>query len=318
VLISPARNLRPGGSIAGAAETTCPLCPGGAELPWPFEVAVFDNRFPSLVPDAVDPPDPLAGPSRGRCQVVVYTPDHRSASLTELSTGQLVELVAVLRERTSALWDEGFDYVMAFENRGVEVGATLAHLHGQIYALGHLPATIRTKLEQHTRHRAAGDGCLGCTLVGDDLAGDRVLAVTDGFTAAVPYAPRWPFEVHVRARRHGAGRLADLDAGEIVDLARTLDAVVARYDGLYGKALPYMMCVQESPAGAAGDWHLHVEFFPPHRGADRLKIRASVETALDVFINDTVPEETAARLAAVPVPARSWDGVALPEFRDAR
>jgi UDPglucose--hexose-1-phosphate uridylyltransferase len=139
----------------------------------------------------------------------------------------------------------------------------------------------------------------------------------DTFSIAVPFAPRWPFEVHVRARPHGIRRLGDLSDAQLIDLAGALHDVVAHYDALYGIDLPYMMCFQEAPAGDLGDWHLHVEFLPPHRDADRLKVRASVETALGVFINDTVPEVSAARLAAVDVEPRHWGQCTVPAIVDA-
>ena len=283
VLIAPRRNTRPGGNVDASdtpsADTsgTCPLCPGGPELPLPFEVAVFDNRFPSLAPNATDPERPWTAGSTGRCQVVVYTPDHCCRSLTDLSGEQLIELVTVLRDRTQALWAEGYDYVMAFENRGAAVGATLDHLHGQIYAFGHLPPVTATKLAQHRRHRRDGQLCLGCTLARE---ADRQIVANDTFLVAVPFAPRWPYEVQVLARRHGLRRLGDLTDGELIDLAGALHDVVGRYDALFDMPLPFMMCVQEAPAGG-DDWHLHVEFMPPHRSADRLKVRASVETSLE-------------------------------------
>ena len=303
VIMSPARNTRPGGTIAVSSDP-CPLCPGGPELPWPFDVAVFDNRFPSLAPTAPVADDGLAASSTGRCQVVVYTPDHSCRSLAGLSAQQLIDLVAILRDRTSALWAEGHRYVMAFENRGAVVGATLDHLHGQLYALDHLPPAIHTKLARHTAHRRDDKRCLGCTLVAEDI--DRVIAANDTFSVAVPYAARWPFEVHVRARPHGLGRLADLTDSQVVDLAAALRDVVARYDGLFGMDLPYMMCIQESPTTPSGDWHLHVEFLPPNRSANLLKVRASVETALGTFINDSVPETSAARLADIDVASENW------------
>jgi UDPglucose--hexose-1-phosphate uridylyltransferase len=139
----------------------------------------------------------------------------------------------------------------------------------------------------------------------------------DTFSIAVPFAPRWPLEVHVRARPHGIRRLGDLSDAQLIDLAGALHDVVARYDALYGIDLPYMMCFQEAPGGDLGDWHLHVEFLPPHRDADRLKVRASVETALGVFINDTVPEVSAARLAAVDVEPRHWGQCTVPAIVDA-
>lgn len=320
VLVSPSRNVRPSTTTTGAAAPACPLCPGGPELPGAYELAVFDNRFPSLsplAPDVAPGLDGVTGPSRGRCLVVVYTSEH-IADLADLTPQQFANVIAVWRDRTAELWREGWEYVMAFENHGSDVGATLPHLHGQIYALDHLPPVTQQKLTSHIRHRDVHDECLGCRLIADDLGSDRVILDSDHFLVATPYAARWPLETHVRAKQHGVGRLADLDDDAALDLARALDEVVTRYDALWGFELPYLMCVQEAPAGPEGrtdDWHLHVELLPPHRNAQRLKVRASVETALGVFINDTVPEAVAAELRAVPVTPRDWSGVTVPIVR---
>jgi UDPglucose--hexose-1-phosphate uridylyltransferase len=318
VLISPTRNVRPSATTSGAGAPVCPLCPGGTELPGPFDVAVFENRFPSLSPSSPDADGDLVAPSRGRCLVVVYTPEHVE-HLVDLSRQQFANVVSVWRDRTAALWSEGYDYVMAFENHGNDVGATLAHLHGQIFALDHLPPVIGTKLACHVRHRADHDDCLGCRLVADDLASERVIHENGHFVAAVPFAPRWPLEVHVRAKQHGTGRLSDLTDDAALDLVRALSDVVTRYDHLWGFELPYLMCVQESPPGrfdGADDWHLHVELLPPHRNAHRLKVRASVETALGVFINDTVPESFAGSLRSVDAPSHDWSDVRVPDVHD--
>ena len=245
--------------------------------------------------------------------MVVYTSDHEG-SLSTLSPAQVARVVALWRDRCAALWAQGHDYVMAFENHGVEVGATLSHPHGQIYALPFLPPATIAKVAAIDQHRRERAGCLGCELVAADAGAARDVVVNDSFTVAVPFAARWPFEVHVRARRHGCGRLGDLTDGEAVDLARAIRSVTARYDGLFGRELPYMLCVQEAPAGSP-DWHLHVELLPPHRDEHRLKIRASVETALGLFLNDTLPEESAQRLAAVRVDDGSWSGVFVPADR---
>jgi UDPglucose--hexose-1-phosphate uridylyltransferase len=322
VLVSPARNTRPGGRVGGASSTSCPLCPGGPELPWPYEAAVFDNRFPSLSPLAPAVDGHLVSGSAGRCQVVVYTPEHDGSAAT-LTPAQLARVVAVWRDATSALWRDGHSYVMAFENRGTAVGATLPHPHGQLYAFGHLPPTVCQKLAAVHDHRAREGSCLGCVLAAEDDASGRVVVANDSFVVAVPFAARWPYEVHIRARRHGLGRLGDLTPDEALDLAKVVHDLVRRYDGVFGFELPYMMCVQEAPAArdrqaALADWHLHVELLPPHRSAHKLKVRASVETALGVFINDTLPEDTAARLAAVAVEPASWEGVIVPTIVEGR
>ena len=317
ILVSPARNVRPSTTTTGDGAPPCPLCPGGPELPGPFGLAVFENRYPSMSPHA---PEPIAGndlvaSSRGRCLVVVYTAEHVE-HLADLSLQQFADVVAVWRERSTALWAEGHDYVMAFENHGSDVGATLPHLHGQIYAYGHLPPTTATKLASHDHHRRVNGDCVGCRLVAEDLDSDRVIHANDHFVAAIPFASRWPLEVHVRARRHGVGRLGDLADDAALDLVRALSDVVRRYDRLWGFPLPYMMCVQEAPPEHCGpgteDWHLHVELLPPHRNPLRLKVRASVETAAGSFINDTLPEQVAAELRAVEVDALDWTGVAVP------
>ena len=317
VLVSPARNVRPSTTLTGGAAPVCPLCPGGPELPGAFDLAVFDNRFPSMSPDAPDVHDEsgLTAASRGRCLVVVYTDEHLE-SFSALSLQQFGNVVAVWRDQTAALWADGYDYVMAFENHGSDVGATLPHLHGQVYALDHLPPVTASKLASHTRHREIHDECVGCRLVADDLASERVIHENDHFIAAVPFASRWPLEVQVRAKEHGTGRLSDLSDPAALDLVSALSSTVRRYDHLWGFELPYMMCVQEAPPPRCGpgaaDWHLHVELLPPHRSAGRLKVRASVESALGVFINDTIPEQIASALRSVEPAALDWTGVTVP------
>jgi UDPglucose--hexose-1-phosphate uridylyltransferase len=307
VAISPARNTRPQSRSVGGHVPSCPLCVGGPEVPFDYEAAVFDNRFPTLLRDAPVPPslDGPTAPSRGVCEVVLYTPTH-TGSLATLTARELARVVAIWTDRSAALFDDPtLRYVLVFENRGEDVGATLSHPHGQIYALDHVPPYARTRVRVTTQHREAHGTCVSCEVVArDDAAPSRPIATNDSFHMAVPFAPNWPYEVHVRARRHGAGRLTDLDDGERRDLATALRDVVRRYDQLHeGTPLAYMMVCQQAPVGDDGvpvpDWHLSFEFLPPNRGPDKLKVRASVETAAGLFINDTVPEDSAALLAGV-------------------
>ena len=185
VAVSPARNQRPGGLATGASTPTdtCPLCPGGVELPFDFDAAVFDNRFPSLVPEPPAVYGDLEGPSVGRCQVVVYTDAH-TGSLATLPRAEVARVVAIWSDRSRALWDEGFSYVMAFENRGPGVGATLSHPHGQLYAFGHIPPAVQTKQNAYVWHREHERACLGCRLASLDDASERVVFANDSFNVA--------------------------------------------------------------------------------------------------------------------------------------
>lgn len=304
VAISPQRNARPLDTEPAAEdELGCPICPGGIELPFPYEAAVFENRFPSLVADPPPPPPgDLTGPARGRCEVVVYTPRHE-ASFGALASDELGSLLAIWIDRARELWaDERHEFVMIFENRGAEAGATLAHPHGQIYAFDHLPPITAAKAEAHLRHRERTGGCLGCEVVRREDGEARVVAENGSLVVGVPFAPRWPYEVAVRARRHGLRRLADATPAEQLDLMRALHDVSLRYDALFGLEAPYLMVAQEAPRSQP-DWHLAFEFFPFRRSRRTNKVRASVETATGLFLNDVLPEQAARTLAAVEVPA---------------
>jgi UDPglucose--hexose-1-phosphate uridylyltransferase len=310
--IAPARNARPLDSVSdiGASDTAtpepsdpCPFCPGGREVPFPYEAAVFDNRFPSFRPAPPPAPalDGTTGPALGRCEVVLYTHRHE-ASFGELSPTELARVLAVWIDRSGELWsDPAHAYVCVFENRGPDVGATIAHPHGQVYALDHVPPVVASKAAAHRRHRERSGTCLSCEATLVNARSDRVVSANDSFVAAVPFAARWPFEVAVRAQRHGLRRLADLAPVEQRDLALSLQDVVRRYDALFGFPLPYMMVAQEAPADEP-DWHLAFELYPLHRAPGVPKIRAGVETGLGLFLNDVAPEDAARQLAALPVP----------------
>jgi UDPglucose--hexose-1-phosphate uridylyltransferase len=304
VALSPARNVRPLDTTGGDRdENGCPVCPGGIELPFPYDAAVFENGFPSLVAEPPPPPPiPLTAPSCGRCEMVVYTSRH-DASFGRLAPVELGRLLAIWTDRSGELWaDERHDFVMICENRGADAGATLSHPHGQIYAFDHLPPITAAKAEAHRRHRAEEGVCLGCELVERESASPRIVAPNDSFAVGVPFAARWPYEVAVRARRHGAARLGDLTPAEQLDLARALRDVALRYDALFEFEIPYLMVAQEAPRDQP-DWHLAFELFPFHRNRSTTKIRASIETATGLFLNDVLPENAARALAELEVAA---------------
>lgn len=305
VAIAPARNARPLDSPAetGGAEP-CVFCPGGREVPFPYDAAVFDNRFPSFRPEPPPAPhlDGPTAPARGRCEVVLYT-DRHDACFAGLSSTELARVVAIWIDRSRELWgDPAHQYVCVFENRGAEVGATITHPHGQIYALDHVPPVTAAKSAAHDRHRRREGRCLSCDATRIDDASARVVSANESFVVAVPFAARWPFEVAIRARRHGLGRLADLSPEEQRDLALALRDVTRRYDALFDFQLPYMMVAAEAPNGQP-DWHLAFELYPLHRAPGTTKIRASVETGLGLFLNDVAPEDAARRLAGLDVRA---------------
>jgi UDPglucose--hexose-1-phosphate uridylyltransferase len=83
--------------------------------------------------------------------VVVYTDDH-DGSFGTLAPQRAEALMWVWRHRYAELGErEDIDYVFIFENRGVEVGVTLHHPHGQIYGYPFLPPVPALELAADAR-----------------------------------------------------------------------------------------------------------------------------------------------------------------------
>ena len=283
----------------------CPLCPTlpgrpQTEIPYPaFEIAVFDNRFAAFQAP------------RGAAEVVVYTDQH-DASFGTLPAERAEALMWVWRHRYQELGErDGVHYVLVFENRGVEVGVTLHHPHGQIYAYPFMPPVPVLELAADERL----GGCAPCALLAAELEdGRRVVHENDSVVVYVPYAARWAYEAHVVMREHRAS-LLDCGAEELRLLAAALQALVRGYDALFDRPFPYVMAVHQAPTAAAGlgaagsprtsaagespperRGHLHAEFYPPLRTADKLKYLAGSEQGAGTFISDTLPEDSAAKL----------------------
>lgn len=292
----------------------CPLCPTkpGAfptEVPQPsYDIVVFDNRFPSL---QAAPPDPAVEaleysevrPAQGVCEVVLYSQEHNS-TLAEMPTRQIEKLVRVWKDRYEELGALDYvDYVYIFENKGKEIGVTLTHPHGQIYAYPYIPPRMRERrMNLQKEYDQAGE-CLLCRVVAQELEdGRRIVTRNEDFIAFVPFYARYPYEVNILPMRH-MDSIAQFDTDLSWSFARILKDVLLRYDGLWGFSLPYIMNLFNAPTDGQPDpgWHFHVEFYPPYRTPQKLKYLAGSESGAGAFINDTLPEEKAAELRAVEV-----------------
>jgi UDPglucose--hexose-1-phosphate uridylyltransferase len=289
----------------------CPLCPSrpGASTEVPaedYEVAVFENRFPSLalqsvetVP-SVDEPPFKSGPGAGRCEVVSFTSDH-NRSFAQLSPAHARTVIDAWADRTTELSRfPSIDYVFPFENRGEEIGVTLTHPHGQIYGYPFVPPRFYREVESAERHHERYGECLQCALLENELkVGDRVVTQTEHWVGYVPFAARWPYEVRVVPRRH-LPDLPALDEAERDDLARCYLDVLTRFDALFDTPTPYIAGWQQAPVRTGRDvCHLAAEIFTIRRAPGKLKYLAGSESGAAVWINDITPEAAAERLRAV-------------------
>jgi UDPglucose--hexose-1-phosphate uridylyltransferase len=278
----------------------CPLCPTGrgrfpSEIPAAdYDVVVFENRFPSL-----------SGEGTGRCEVVCFTSDHNAsfASLTPARARTVIEAWADRTERLSAT--KGVQQVFLFENRGEEIGVTLHHPHGQLYAFPFLTPNTEALLRQARAHRdETGRNLLRDVLETEQREGTRVVLSGEHWTAYVPFAARWPVEIHLAPHRD-VPDLAALDEAERAELAVVYLELLRRADRYFeGVTLPYIAGWHQAPVHEGRELgRLHLRLFSVLRSPGRLKYLAGVESGVGAWVNDAVPERIAARLREVATPA---------------
>ncbi|AFZ57417.1 galactose-1-phosphate uridylyltransferase [Anabaena cylindrica FACHB-243] len=273
-----------------------------------YDVAVFENRFPSMVTTAKNPPDCIVEtlPANGACEVVVFTQDAR-ASLSSLTLEHLDLILQVWGDRTEVLGkNPQIQYVLPFENKGVEVGVTLHHPHGQIYAYPFIPPVPAQMLEQQQRYYLEHQRGLLADLIEKEIADhQRIIYEDEDAIAFVPVCARYPYEVWV-APKQPVATFSDLSLEQRWGIAKALKTVTLKYDGLWNRPFPYLMSWFQAPTDGLPhpEAHLHAQFYPPYRTSDRLKYLAGTELAAGMFANDALPEEKAKELQAVNVNLR--------------
>lgn len=284
----------------------CPFCPGSGRVPDAYDILAYDNDFPALSPHPPEPDDVATAlykvaPAAGKCEVILYSSDH-AAALPRLSPAHVRKVIDLWTERFRLLSeDPRHEYVLVFENRGPEVGVTMPHPHGQIYAFPYVPLKLRTELAACADHHLETGRCLLCDIAAEEARdGRRMLFATDHFAAFLPFFTHYPFGAFVVSKAHKSA-LTDFTEAEKDDLAIVLKRLTAGMDALYDRDFPYMMVLHQRPAhdtAAQTYYHFHIEFYPPLRARDRIKFLASSETGAWAPCNTSAVEETACLLRA--------------------
>lgn len=271
VVIAGGRQKRP-----NLPTTDCPFCVGGTEAPDPYDVRWFVNRWPAI-------PD-------GRAEVILYAPDH-DASFWSIGVESVEHVVALWAQRTVELGArDDVAYVLAFENRGPEVGATIAHPHGQIYAFPEVPEAVHREFSR--------PACALCDRAASAAEDDRTIVDSPTWRAAVPEAASWPYELLIAPRGH-VPDLADA-AAALRDLAAVLVGALQKLDLLFDAPMPYMLWVHQRPTDG-GEWpmaHVHVHIAPLLRSPGVARFVAAGELGSGVFFNPVSPEVAAEQLRA--------------------
>lgn len=292
-----------------------------SEVPANYDVAVFENRSPSFGP-GLSPANDQAGfaerasfadlatieferslPSVGRCEVVSFSPDYAGSFGTQTVT-RARTIIEAWADRTATLSAlPGIKQVFPFENRGEEIGVTLPHPHGQIYAYPYVTPRTQRLLASIDRTSPS----LFARVLDTEQRSGRVVLLGEHWTAFVPFAARWPLEVHLMPHRH-APDLAALTDAERDELAPLYLRLLRGVDALYATPTPYIAAWHQAPVRVGRDTvRVRLELTSTRRAADKLKFLAGSEAAMSAWTAEIMPEVAAARLrdaiASVPDPA---------------
>lgn len=285
----------------------CPFCQGSGKVPNDFDVISIDNDFPVMMPSPPEP-DPVATdlyqtmPAWGKCEVVLYSPLH-SITLQELSLEHIQKLVRLWKSRFEEIRkDPHVKYVFPFENKGEEVGATIAHPHGQIYGYPFIPLKLETEYRQAQLYYNQQGSCLFCRIIQEEKeAQKRIVYENSSMIAFIPFFTDYPWGVFILSKRHFS-HIDQLTESEERDLAEILKIIVGAFDFLYDRPFPYMMVMHQGPVNHEIEdssyefFHWHIEFYPPLRERDKIKFYASSEMGAWAAANVVAVEDSTKQL----------------------
>jgi len=321
VLVSPHRTERPwqGQTEPPEQESSqpydpnCYLCPGntragGARNPSYTQTFVFDNDFAALQPNT--PPSEVdiegkgivvAQSESGICRVVCFSPRH-NLTLSQMSPLEIRAVVGTWIDQFETLSrTPDINYVQIFENRGLMMGCSNPHPHGQIWATSTIPNEPRKEQEALAAYRKQHGTCLLCDYIRiEESSGERFVCANEHFLAVVPFWAVWPFEILLVSKQH-IGNMSALDTNARSALADILKNITSRYDSLFQTPCPYSMGFHQRPTDKEehAEWHFHAHFFPPLlRSATIRKFMVGFEM-LGSPQRDITPEYAAEKLREV-------------------
>lgn len=338
VLCSPHRAKRPWQGAEELAskkempeyDSECYLCPGNARAsggqtnPKYESTYVFTNDFPAVQLEQPDlDENTLASDGdnqtiqslkkkllqvrsvQGNCFVICFSPNH-SLTLPLMEKRAIKQVISTWQQLYIDAQKQSienlapFQYLQIFENKGLAMGCSNPHPHGQAWCLDVVPTEVQHEFDNMAAYTAKN----GSHLLGDyvdlEIADKtRMVVLNDSFIAVVPFWALWPFETLVLSREHVAS-LEDFTEKQTEDLASLLKTLTTKYDNLFKTSFPYSMGIHQAKLNATKEekeaaW-FHMHFYPPLlRSATVKKFCVGFEM-LGEAQRDLTSEQAAARL----------------------
>lgn len=287
----------------------CPFCPQhNSNLP-KFDVLSYNNDFPvmSLVASASEQIKTKNGIFRttaavGKCEVLLYSPAH-DKQLYQLSDAHILKIVELWNSRFKELQkDKRVKYIFEFENRGEEVGVTMPHPHGQLYAYSFVPGKIKEELRNSKKYFQKHCKNLFADLnAAEKKHKHRIVFENKSFIAYIPFFTDYPYGVFI-VNKKLKGNITQFTMAEKKDLAQALKKITRAFDKVFDRPFPYMMCMHQTPvnekkyADAENYYAFHIEFYPPLRSRDKIKFYAGSEMGAGAATNPLDVDDCAGHL----------------------
>lgn len=280
----------------------CPFCPSFGKVP-DYDVMVYPNDFPALSQTAENVTSDYSffgkKEAYGACEVILYSPEHH-VRLGDLSVNQITKIVHLWKERFNHYkQDEKIKYIFPFENNGEEVGVTIHHPHGQLYAYSWIPLKIKTELDNCIKFYQVTQKTLIQFWIEQEIAeGTRIVYENQDFLALIPFFTDYPYGIHI-VDKNLTPHIGEMKDSQLKNLALALKYITSAFDKVFNRPFPYMLCVHQTPVNddfyseAHKYYSFHIEFYPPLREKDKVKWYASSEMGAGAATNTVFVEDTA-------------------------
>jgi len=281
----------------------CPLCTGSEEVPSFTKPLRISNKYPALSSEVEYKKykhgeflEKMTG--HGNCELLVYTDKHQSKFI-DMPTEEINQIFEKWIQATKELAKgSSIKYVLPFENYGTDVGATLIHPHGQIYAFPFIPNLLKKEFDTIVEYKKKKNQCMICNYIDQEQAKDeRIIYQNQHLTALIPYFAKYAYDVRIYPQRH-VSYLHQCTRIEMVEMTEVILKLIRALNQILEMEISYSLSLHQGPVNTPDSMasHMYFKLHTPQRNTQSRKLLGAVETSGDTYINGILPETAAAQL----------------------
>lgn len=289
----------------------CPFCPGCEHFTGQETLRLSDdrgwrvrsvvNKYPALsmvgerMRQSQGIHHSLSGV--GFHEVIIEHPRH-DLTTALLDIEDIANIIRVYRQRYADIrQDPRIETIIIFKNHGSAAGTSIEHPHSQLAATPIVPYQLRIRSQEAIRYYDDTGECIFCRNLQDELeAKERLIVENKHFVAFIPYAALSPFHTWIFPRRHYSS-FDQINDEEVIDLGKTFKEVLSKiYYGLNNPDYNYTIRSCPTAESRTDYFHWYIAIVP------RTTVTAGFELGTGMYINTSLPEESAKFLRSINVP----------------